>query len=367
MGQTAGRRIGLPRSAGRQALQSEGVARTRTTHADAPKLFDSEASDEPRIKVASFFAGIGGFDLGFERAGMESVWQCELKSYCRDILEQHWPAVPRATDIQEVKADDIPYASVWAGGFPCQDVSLARMGPRSGLRGKQSRLFYDFAELIGECRPPLVVLENVAALLSSHSGRDFAIVIRALAELGYGVAWRVLDSRYFGVPQSRTRVFIVGSIGGTASAGSVLFESECGDRDSEKSRPDGEKSVSPFAVSVGNPQQGFVKKLAHCLYAESARHTGTDWSRNYVSYPDGRVRRLTPLETERVQGFPDNWTMPKEEISNVNTLDSARYHACGNAVSVPVAAWLGRRIVDNLGSSLLAHEAQATNSTAKSS
>jgi DNA (cytosine-5)-methyltransferase 1 len=339
------------------------VERLRTS-ASSERMTDAKI-DTP-LRVASFFAGIGGFDLGFDRAGMETVWQCEKKSFCLDILEQHWPLVPRSTDIQEVDANDIPDAEIWAGGFPCQDVSLARMGPRSGLRGKQSGLFYDFAELISARRPPLIILENVAALLSSHNGRDFAVIVRTLAELGYGVAWRVLDSRYFGIPQSRTRVFIVGSLGGPASAGEVLFESECGDRDFEKGRSNGEKPVSPFSISVGNPEQGFVKKLAHCLYAESARHTGTDWSRNYVSYPDGRVRRLTPLETERLQGFPDNWTMPKVAIDNVNTLDSARYHACGNAVSVPVAEWLGQRIVSELGEWLIAQRDQGKNSTAKS-
>ena len=157
---------------------------------DEPRLFevaDDESPFQP-LTVASFFAGIGGFDLGFERAGLESVWQCEIKPFCLDILEQHWPLVPRATDIRKVDADDIPNAAIWAGGFPCQDVSLARMGPRSGLRGRQSGLFYDFAELIEERRPPLVVLENVAALLSSHEGRDFATVLRTLADLGYGLA-----------------------------------------------------------------------------------------------------------------------------------------------------------------------------------
>lgn len=323
--------------------------------------------EQPRIRVASFFAGIGGFDLGFENAGMETVFQCEKKSFCLDILEKHWPEVPREEDIQKVVADDIPEAEIWAGGFPCQDVSLARMGPRSGLRGAQSGLFYDFAKLIKQRRPKVIVLENVAALLSSHNGRDFAIILRTLVELGYGVAWRVFDSRHFGIPQSRSRVFIVGSLGGAASAGAVLFERECGDRDSEKSGSNGEKLVSPFAVSVGNPEQGYVKKLAHCLYAESARHTGTDWSRNYVSYVDGRVRRLTPLETERLQGFPDGWTMPnKLVIDNINTLDSARYHACGNAVSVPVAEWLGHRIVATMGAWLEEYETQGSSETAKS-
>lgn len=343
-----------------------GVVReVRPAQAVQPELFP-KPSAEQRIRVASFFAGIGGFDLGFERAGMETVYQVEKKQFCLDILEKHWPNVRRDTDIQGVDADDIPEAEVWAGGFPCQDVSLARMGPRQGLRGNQSGLFYDFAELIGERLPKLVVLENVAALLSSHGGRDFAIVLRTLADFGYGLAWRVLDSRYFGVPQSRTRVFIVGSLGGPAGAGKVLFEPECGDRDSEKSRSDGEKSISPFAIRVGDPQRGYVKKLAHCLYAESARHTGTDWSRNYVSYPEGRVRRLTPLETERLQGFPDDWTYPTQEYPNLNTLDSARYHACGNAVSVPVAEWLGHRIVTELGAELLADRNQFKSSMERS-
>lgn len=318
------------------------------------KLVAANTIDRDRkVRVASFFAGIGGFDLGFERANMSTVWQCEKKEFCQDILAKHWPHVPRVADIQEVRANDIPEAEIWAGGFPCQDVSLARMGPRSGLRGKQSGLFYDFAELIGARRPQVVVLENVAALLSSHDGRDFAVILRTLADIGYGLAWRVLDSRHFGVPQSRSRVFIVGSLGDPVGAGKILFEPECGDRDSEKSRSDGKKSVSPFAISVGNAEQGYVKKLAHCLYAESARHTGTDWSRNYVSYPEGRVRRLTPLETERLQGFPDDWTIPTHGMANENTLDSARYHACGNAVSVSVAEWIGRRITDTMGEKLL--------------
>lgn len=329
-------------------MRTVGAARYRTQASretgEALTNMESVQLDGGSLTLASFFAGIGGFDLGFERAGMRTVWQCEIKDFCQEVLKKHWPDVPKATDIKEVTASDIPEATVWAGGFPCQDVSLARMGSRSGLNGKQSGLFFEFARLLGEARPPVVVIENVAGLLSSNQGRDLAVVVRTLADLGYGVAWRVLDSRYFGVPQSRTRVFIVGTLGNPARAGAILFESECGDRNAEKSRPNGEKSISPFAISVGNPQQGFVKKLAHCLYAESARHTGTDWSRNYVSYPDGRVRRLTPLETERLQGFPDGWTMPAKTIDDLDKLDSARYHACGNAVTVNVAKWIGIRI-----------------------
>jgi DNA (cytosine-5)-methyltransferase 1 len=94
-----------------------------------------------------------------------------------------------------------------------------------------------------------------------------------------------------------------------------------------------------------------VKALAHCLYACAGRHTGTDWSRNYASYPDGRVRRLMPVECERLQGFPDNWTMPVDDFKDAPHLDSLRYQALGNAVTVPVAAWLAARVLAYLTAS----------------
>lgn len=304
-----------------------------------------------KLRVASFFAGIGGFDLGFERAGLDVVWQCEINEFCRDILQQHWPKVPRVKDIKEVANEkeagaSIPDAAIWTGGFPCQDVSLARMGPRKGLHGKQSGLFFDFAKLIDARRPTTVIIENVAGLLSSHGGRDFQVVISTLAKLGYGVGWRVFNSRYFGVPQSRQRVYIVACYRDPERACSLLFEPECGEGNDDESGSDGSHVVSPFKKVLGDLVKGpIVQGIAYCLYACSARHTGTDWSRTYVSYPDGRVRRLTPLECERIQGFPDGWTIPKMKIDDVDRLDSLRYHAIGNAVTVNVAEWIGKRIV----------------------
>jgi DNA (cytosine-5)-methyltransferase 1 len=302
------------------------------------------------LSVASFFSGIGGFDLGLERAGLKIVWQCEVDKFCRTILNQHWPNLSIANDIKQVKPDEIPDAAVWVGGFPCQDVSVARMSsPRKGLKGKKSGLFYDFAALIERRCPPIVIIENVPGLLSSHGGRDFQIVIRTLAKLGYGVAWRVLNSRYFGVPQSRQRVFIVGCYRDPELAGKILFEPKCGEGDDAQDGPNGKKALSPFKTSFGNPRKGpIVQGIAYCLYACSARHTGTDWSRTYVSYPDGRVRRLTPLESERIQGFPDNWTLPLNSEEDVEKIDSLRYQAAGNAVTVNVAQWIGDRLVQAL-------------------
>jgi DNA (cytosine-5)-methyltransferase 1 len=300
--------------------------------------------------VASFFSGIGGLDLGLERAGFNVVFQCEVKPFCRQILAQHWQQVPHHDDIRTLDEADIPEADIWAAGFPCQDLSLARMGKRSGLRGSQSGLFHDFMRLVGECAPRGIILENVHGLLSSHGGRDFAIVLKALDELGYGVAWRVLNSKDFGVPQQRRRVYIVAVHRDARSAAEVLFEPECFDGNPKAGRSNGSKSPSLFQTILGDPRRGpLVKSIAHCIYAESARHTGTDWSRNYVWYPDGRVRRFTPIEVERAQGFPDDWTQPSSfDAEQSDRIDSLRYHAVGNAVTPPVAEWVGRRMMDVL-------------------
>lgn len=304
-----------------------------------------------KYRVASLFSGIGGFDLGFEKAGFEVSFQCELQEYCLDILEKNWPKVERHRNIKELRATDIPRSDVWVGGFPCQDVSLARMGQREGLKGQKSGLFYDFARLIGEACPRVVLLENVAGLLSSHRGRDFGTVIGTLAEFGYSVGWRVLNSKNFGVPQSRQRVYIVGCYRDGNGPGQILFESERGAGNAATSQQNGKTTISPFKTSVGDPsgEGPVVQSIAYCLYACSARHTGTDWSRTYVQYPRrGLVRRLTPKECEGIMSFPNGWTIPNSNKYREDDLNSLRYHALGNAVTPPVAQWLATRIHDYL-------------------
>lgn len=308
--------------------------------------FRRPASDGSRFRVASLFSGIGGIDVGFERAGFEISYQCEIQPYCRAVLEKHWPEVPKSSDIKEVRGGEIPDSDVWVAGFPCQDVSLARMGKRDGLRGRQSGLFFEFARLVGEARPSVLVLENVSGLLSSHKGRDFGLVLGTLAELGYSLGWRVLNSKNFGVPQSRSRVYVVGCYRDREGPPAVLFEPECGEGLPETGGKNGEKPLSPFkkVLEHAGPKGPVTKAIAYCLYAESARHTGTDWSRNYVSYPSsGEVRRLTPSECEGVMSFPPGWTN-LTEMPDSDEADTARYHALGNAVTPPVAEWLALRM-----------------------
>lgn len=300
-----------------------------------------------RLKAASLFSGIGGFDLGLERAGFEVTFQCEINKFCLSVLKQHWPEIPQHENIKELRATDVPQSDVWAAGFPCQDVSLARMGARAGLRGKRSGLFYDFARLVGEARPRVVLLENVAGLLSSHGGRDFGVVIGTLAEFGYSVGWRVLNSKNFGVPQSRQRVYVVGCHRDVHGPGQILFEAERREGDAEEGESNGQAPLSPFKTSVGDTggDGPVFQSIAYCLYACSARHTGTDWSRTYVQYPRrGQVRRLTPEECEGVMSFPRGWTEPPAGKPRGDDLDSLRYHALGNAVTPPVAEWLGHRL-----------------------
>ena len=229
------------------------------------------------------------------------------------------------------------------------------MGKRQGLKGSKSKLFYDFARLVGEAKPRVIVLENVAGLLSSHEGNDFEVLIQTLAELGYAVGWRTLNSKNFGVPQSRKRVYIVGCYNDWRGPGSILFEPECGKRDYKKSRQNGKKSPSAFQKILGDPsgEGPVIQSIAYCLYATSARHTGTDWSRNYVCYPQkGKVRRLTPDECEGVMSFPAGWTkLHAARDLEYDTFDSARYHALGNAVTPPVAEWLAKNIQTYLDSS----------------
>lgn len=295
-----------------------------------------------KIKCASFFAGIGGFDLGFENARIKTVFQCEIDIFCQSVLQRHWPKVPKCGDIRDIDPASIPDADIWCGGFPCQDVSVARgwLG-REGFKGQNTGLFYPFANLIDKRRPQVVLLENVSGLLSSHDGKDFSILLHTLSDLGYGVAWRTLNTRYFGAPQSRPRVYICAWSGSAERAYNVLFEhGAC--MKPEKPR------LAFLRPSKCKKTGAIVPEVAFCLAATSGRHTGTDWSRSYVSYKS-EVRRLTPTESERIQGFPAGWTEPYSDSSiGRDDLDSLRYKAAGNAVSVPVVEWVGRRIVKEL-------------------
>ena len=169
------------------------------------------------MKAVSLFAGIGGFDLALERNGIEVVASVEWDKHAQSVLKNRFPNSQIYGDIQEVTGEQLinagfdPRNGIITGGFPCQDLSVA--GKRTGLAGNRSGLFWEICRLLDETKTQYFILENVPGLLSSNNGADMGTVISALAQRGYGLAYRVLDAQHFGVPQRRRRVFIVGSLG----------------------------------------------------------------------------------------------------------------------------------------------------------
>lgn len=157
------------------------------------------------ITFGSLFAGIGGFDFGFERAGMSCKWQVEIDDYATRVLAKYWPSVYRERDIRECGAHNLERVDVICGGFPCQDISYAGLG--AGLDGERSGLFFEAIRVVRELQPQFVVLENVAALLTRGLDR----VLGTLAEIGFDAEWHCIPSGYFGTHFRRDRVFIISS------------------------------------------------------------------------------------------------------------------------------------------------------------
>jgi len=417
------------------------------------------------LTVGSTFTGVGGADLGLERAGFSVAWQCELDAWKRTVLAAHWPDVPVYDDITTLH--DPPPVDLLIGGFPCQDLSVA--GKRKGFSGERSVLAFEFLRLAESLRPRWILLENVPGLLSSNGGRDMARLVDEVGTIGYGWAYRILDARYFGVPQRRRRVFICarradaefdtraaselalralweGSGGdptkgwpeGTDAAASVGSGLEGGriynataqfggwredmtagtlsQRDYKSSNhlltgqplaatltrgghpnsnapgrrkeddsnlvafyPTGgsqnftrEDGVSPTlkrgsalgmetgtAIAyvnaldrqAGGPDDNsaqaghLVPQIASTLQGSSKGSRG--WRNDAEGMAGGHilpthmsVRRLTPIECERLMGWPDNWTAPE----GVKASDSKRYAACGDGIVSHVAYWIGCRI-----------------------
>lgn len=155
------------------------------------------------MNVGSLFSGIGGFDLGLERAGMRTVWFCEQDEFCQRVIAKHWPRVPCYPDVRELRGADLEPVDVLCGGFPCQDISVAGRG--AGIAGERSGLWSEYARLVGELRPRYVLVENVSALLARGLGR----VLGDLAESGYDAEWDCLPAAAFGAPHLRDRLWLV--------------------------------------------------------------------------------------------------------------------------------------------------------------
>ena len=212
------------------------------------------------LTAVSLFAGIGGFDLALERSGVKVVATCEIDKNAQKILTRHFPNAQLFTDVSTLTGKELlnagfdPSNGIITGGFPCQDVSVA--GKRAGLTladGTHTRsgLFWQIVRLLEETKAQYFILENVPGLLSSNNGADFATVLTALDELGYGISWRILDAQYFGVPQRRRRIFIVGCLGDPERASQILALAEGRAGYLEKGEQKGKATAGQTEDSVG--------------------------------------------------------------------------------------------------------------------
>ena len=247
------------------------------------------------IKIGSLFSGIGGFELGLERAisGAETVWQVEQNPFCQKVLAKHWPKAKIYNDVKNITADKVEAVDILCGGFPCQDISLAGKG--EGLHGKKSGLWWEMlriiSELSAERKKPIVVLENVAAI-STRGGCE---VVGSLAEIGYCTEWTIISARGFGAPHLRKRWFAVAYLA-----------------DSDTRRK--EDTIRTRR-----------KKSSLCSALDSDRRSSKIWSKSTTESPLCRVDDGIPNRTHRLRSL-------------------------GNAIVPQCSEWVGQQIV---GSGLL--------------
>lgn len=341
------------------------------------------------MNYISLFSGIEAASVAWEPLGWHPVAFAEIEPFCCELLRERFPAAPNLGDVCNIDWKEFIAANgrpdVIVGGSPCQSFSVA--GGRESLSG-ESRLCFEYVRAVGEIKPDWFVWENVPGVLNTRDNA-FGKFVCALWDCGYrDMSWRVLDAQFFGVAQRRRRVFLVGHIGDGLRSAAVLFERDSlrGDHPTSREKRaqlaaragrgaavgDGGRltpwgfsyKVSATAGSVGFDREIAPSLLAGrndaaCVYVlESTQsHASVDADvcgcvtahaakdAPVVCMSDGYVvRRLTPMECERLQGFPDGWTQLGD------TPDTPRYKALGNSMAVPVMRWIGNRIgmVDEL-------------------
>lgn len=358
------------------------------------------------MRYGSVCSGIEAASVAWEPLGWQPAWFAEIEPFPAAVLNHHWPDVPNHGDMTKFKEWPDATIDILVGGTPCQSFSIA--GLRKGLDDPRGNLMLTYLAIAARYRPRWLVWENVPGVLSSNRGRDFAAFLTGLGQLGYGFAYRVLDAQYFGVPQRRRRVFVVGCIGSWQRAAAVLFERESLQRDTGagataqenpaadagncaafrmhgfgdyaadnhastlKSR-DGKDATD--LIVVHGRQDPYTLDKAFALDCQSSGNTNvlcirgniidrspenggnglgvdaggisptlTATDRHAVAYGLS-VRRLTPTECERLQGFPDGHTLiPWRGKPAAECPDGPRYKALGNSMAVPVMRWIGERI-----------------------
>jgi len=341
------------------------------------------------IKYVDLFSGVGGFRYGIKKA--QPDWECvysnEWDKYANSVYRKHYRECD-SRDIREVAATEIPDHDLLVGGFPCQSFSIA--GKRGGFNDTRGTMFFEVARILKDKRPRYLLLENVKGLLSHDSGKTFQTILGVLSDLRYRVEWQILNSKHFGVPQNRERVFIVGHSGG--EGGFQVFP--IGKNDEiyiETNRKSTGRQVSNTlskkSTSGMNARGTYIVHNVYGGFGETKFREFKDYSPTIRTpkggghlpmvvedfYPDRirafkqsptlrgdrqglkvkegmSIRRLTPVECERLQGFPDKWTekglAPNGDYATIS--DTQRYRCLGNAVTTTVITTIGRKFIEIL-------------------
>jgi len=342
------------------------------------------------MKYGSVCSGVEAATVAWEGLGFEPQWFSEIEKFPSAVLQHHYPNVPNLGDMTKFKEwPNDRSIDLLVGGTPCQSYSVA--GLRKGLADPRGNLMLTYLAIAAQYRPKWLVWENVPGVLSSNRGRDFGTFLGALGQLRYGFAYRVLDAQYHGVAQRRRRVFVVGYLGDWRRAAAVLFERESlsghpAPRREERQEIAGTVTARSFSGGAGGKPDGAAvnhflpqvagsldaqcggAKLTHqsansghlilerdtigTLTARSLNALGAnDYKEPQAVAANMQVRRLTPKECERLQGFPDSYTqIPYRNKPAEKCPDGPRYKAMGNSMAVPVMRWIGERIkmVDEL-------------------
>jgi DNA (cytosine-5)-methyltransferase 1 len=350
-----------------------------------------------KMKFGSVCSGIGAPELAWHRLGWESQFFSEIEDFPCAVLKHHYPKIENFGDMNHYAKWRRTNLDVLVGGTPCQSYSVA--GLRAGLDSPNGQLALVFGAIAEKYRSRWLVWENVSGVLSSWSGdeppsdleqgrecsttetNDFQSFLRMLVECGYGFAFRVLDAQYFGVPQRRRRVFVVGYLGDWRPAAAVLFEREslsgniAPQRTTRKDHADGtsqgahktgfrmtsfggyteDETASAMKARDGKDATDLVLSFSENSRGEVRLDGGDGLRTSSISSSQSgkagqgqpvilseRVRRLTPRECERLQGFPDDFT--RIPYKGKPATDRLRYEALGNSMAVPVMQWIGSRI-----------------------
>lgn len=310
------------------------------------------------MKYLSVCSGIEAATVAWKPLGFKAVAFSEIENFPRKVLQYHYPNTPLHGDFTTINEDDYGAVDILIGGTPCQSFSIA--GLLRGLDDCRGNLAIEFLRLAKRKKPRWIVWENVPGVLSSNQGRDFATFLHEMEECGYGFAYRILDAKYFGIPQQRRRIFVVGCFGDWRSAAKVLFEPESLQGNITPRRKKTKNSPNTIAKCLTkkgcggknhDPHSNYITYsiVANAInrkpenggngigYIENLSHTLTKTDCHAISN-NKYVRRITPIEAERLMGFPDNYT-------NIpNSKDGNRYAALGNSMAVPVIKWIGERI-----------------------